>query len=97
MQELPGGGSHLRLRLSGLEEIERWILSWGTHANVLRPAALIARLHQTTDTLAHRYEPSDVQPSATVGLPLPWWQPLVFSYLVTTGWLRSSRRRERPV
>lgn len=70
VQELPGGGSHLRLRLSGLEEIERWILSWGTHANVLRPAALIARLHQTTDTLAHRYEPADDPPASTVELPL---------------------------
>ena len=28
---------------------------------------------------------------------LPWWQPFVFSYLVTTGWLRPARRRERPV
>jgi len=28
---------------------------------------------------------------------LPWWRPFVFSYLVTTGWLRPSRRRERPV
>lgn len=36
--ELPGGGYHLRLRLSGLEEIERWILSWGTHANWWRRA-----------------------------------------------------------
>jgi hypothetical protein len=27
--ELPGGGSRLRMRLSGLEEVERWVLSWG--------------------------------------------------------------------
>ena len=30
--ELPGGGSQLRMRLSGLEEIEQHVLSWGTHA-----------------------------------------------------------------
>lgn len=70
VQELPGGGSHLRLQLSGLEEIERWILSWGTHANVLRPAALIARLHQTIHTLARRYDPADVQPATATELPL---------------------------
>ena len=28
---------------------------------------------------------------------IPWWQPFVFSYLVTTGWLRPSRQRERLV
>jgi hypothetical protein len=26
---LPGGGSHMHFRLSALEEVERWILSWG--------------------------------------------------------------------
>jgi hypothetical protein len=26
---------------------------------------------------------------------LPWWQPLVWRYLVITGW-QQSRRRERP-
>ena len=29
---LPAAGSHMHLRLSGLGEIESWILSWGTHA-----------------------------------------------------------------
>ncbi|MCX6926597.1 MAG: WYL domain-containing protein, partial [Verrucomicrobia bacterium] len=29
VEELPGGGSHLRLRLSCLEEIEQYVLSWG--------------------------------------------------------------------
>lgn len=59
VQELPGGGCRLRLRLSGLEEIERWILSWGTHANVVRPAPLSARLHQIAHTLARRYAPAN--------------------------------------
>jgi len=36
-------------------------------------------------------QPSQFRPQ------LPWWQPLVFSYLSATGWLRPSRRRERPV
>ncbi len=38
--ELPGGGSHLQMRLSCLDEIEQWVLSWGTRATVLRPQAL---------------------------------------------------------
>jgi predicted DNA-binding transcriptional regulator YafY len=42
--ELPRGGSHLRLRLSGLEEIEQRGLSWGTHATVIAPVELRQRL-----------------------------------------------------
>ena len=62
VQELPGGGSHLCLRLSGLDEIERWILSWGTHANVLQPALLATCIHQTARALADRYEPTPESP-----------------------------------
>jgi predicted DNA-binding transcriptional regulator YafY len=53
--ELPAGGSRLRLRLSCLEEIEQWILSWGTHALVIRPAALVERLSRTAQELVTRY------------------------------------------
>jgi hypothetical protein len=28
---------------------------------------------------------------------LPWWQPFVWRWLVITGWVRPSRRREWPV
>ena len=55
VQELPGGGSQMKMRLSGLEEIERWILSWGPHANVLRPAPLVTRLRTIVHALATRY------------------------------------------
>ncbi len=53
--ELPGGGSHLRMRLSCLEEIEQWVLSWGTRATVLQPTALRERLFKTTEELWQRY------------------------------------------
>lgn len=38
--ELPGGNVELRLRLSSLDEVQRWILSWGGQASVVGPAAL---------------------------------------------------------
>ena len=38
--ELPAGGSQLRLRLSCLEEIAQYVLSWGTHAMVIKPKKL---------------------------------------------------------
>lgn len=54
---LPQGmGVELRMRLSSLTEVERWVLSWGTHATVKRPRKLAARLLQITKELAARYE-----------------------------------------
>ena len=55
VDELPGGGSQLRLRLGGLEEIEQYVLSWGTHANVIEPRELRIRLGAVARTLAERY------------------------------------------
>jgi proteasome accessory factor B len=40
LQELKNGGVELRLKLSGLAEIERWVLSWGGDAKVLKPREL---------------------------------------------------------
>jgi proteasome accessory factor B len=40
LRELKGGGVELRLKLSGLSEIERWVLSWGGDARVVRPREL---------------------------------------------------------
>ena len=38
--ELKGGGVELRMKLSSLAEVERWILSWGGDAKVVRPKEL---------------------------------------------------------
>ncbi len=40
LRELKGGGVELRLKLSSLAEVERWILSWGGDAKVLKPREL---------------------------------------------------------
>jgi predicted DNA-binding transcriptional regulator YafY len=53
--ELPGGGSQLRMRLSGLDEIERAVLNWGTHATVVRPAALAERVRTAAAEISARY------------------------------------------
>jgi proteasome accessory factor B len=54
--ELPGGESRMRMRLSGLEEVERWVLSWGIHATVIQPRLLAERIGGIALTLAGRYE-----------------------------------------
>ena len=40
LQPLPEGGLELRLRLNSLAEIQRWILSWGSHVRVIQPKEL---------------------------------------------------------
>jgi predicted DNA-binding transcriptional regulator YafY len=52
LKELSDRGVELSLHLSDVEEIERWVLSWGAHATVLAPAELVARLHVTIDRLS---------------------------------------------
>jgi len=53
--ELPDGRSQLRLRLGCLEEIEQYVLSWGTHATVAEPAELRTRVLSTVRELSRRY------------------------------------------
>jgi len=53
--ELENGGCRLTMRLSVLEEIERWVLSWGTHATVVQPDRLALRVRVFSDRLMERY------------------------------------------
>lgn len=47
LRELKGGGVELRLKLSSLGEIERWILSWGGDATVMKPRELADAIKQS--------------------------------------------------
>ena len=40
LRELGNGGVELRLKLSSLQEVERWVLSWGGNAVVVSPVEL---------------------------------------------------------
>jgi predicted DNA-binding transcriptional regulator YafY len=54
--ELPdGAGSRLRMQLTALEEVERWVASWGTHATVIKPDILAKRVGSVSRELANRY------------------------------------------
>jgi proteasome accessory factor B len=44
LRDVTGGGVELRLRLSSLVEIERWILGWGGEARVVQPPELAGRV-----------------------------------------------------
>jgi len=43
-RDLEGGGVELRLKLSSLVEIERWVLGWGGDARVIQPRELAERV-----------------------------------------------------
>jgi len=51
----PNGSCQLRLRLSSLEEITGWILSFGIHATVLQRSTLAQRILVTAKSLAAKY------------------------------------------
>jgi proteasome accessory factor B len=56
IMELPKRMLRMRLRLNSIEEAERWVLSWGKHATVIRPQALAHRLRETAAALHSRYQ-----------------------------------------
>jgi proteasome accessory factor B len=55
IKRLTGGGIEMTMTLGSLEEVERWVLSWGEHAKVLEPAALLQRMRRIADTLKRSY------------------------------------------
>ncbi len=68
--ELPGRQIRLRLRLNSIEEAERWVLSWGMHATVVRPRALVTRICDTVVKLRARYPESAVSDGLAAETPL---------------------------
>lgn len=56
LTELPKGMLRITMRLSNIEEVEKWVLGFGTHATVVRPRCLAYRLKQAAAELMHRYD-----------------------------------------
>ena len=70
--ELPDGTIRFQMRLDSIEEAQRWVLGWGVHATVIRPAALCNRIHETVVELADRYLK---QLKTEAAQPVPLYQP----------------------
>ena len=49
--ELKDGGVELRLKLSSLQEVERWVLGWGGNAVVLTPPDLAAMVRSSAEKI----------------------------------------------
>jgi proteasome accessory factor B len=56
VREIAGDSIILELELGGLEEIQRWILSWGKHARVLAPKELATRVRDEASAIIKLYE-----------------------------------------
>jgi predicted DNA-binding transcriptional regulator YafY len=54
LRELKGGGVELKLRLSSLPEVERWILSWGGDATVIKPRELAEAVRKSAEAILKR-------------------------------------------
>lgn len=59
LMELPKGMLRVTLRLNNIEEVEKWVMGFGTHATVVRPKALRERLRKTGEEFAARYAPEE--------------------------------------
>ncbi len=49
------GGVTLRMDITDLEEVERWVLSWGRHAEVIEPPALRSSVREAGELVAQRH------------------------------------------
>ena len=61
LAELPGGGVELRLKLSSIDEIRRWVLGWGGSCRVVGPAELATSVRRAAEQIAALYPPGKAQ------------------------------------
>lgn len=54
IEEETDGGLMLTLRLRTLEEVERWVLSWGEHVEVLAPVALRRQVGKVAEQMVEK-------------------------------------------
>lgn len=55
-REAKDGSATLELELGSMEEIQRWIMSWGRHVRVLEPKTLVARITAEAEAISALYE-----------------------------------------
>ena len=58
LRELADGGVELRMKLSSLSEVERWVLGWGGYAVVLHPPELVQAVKEAGQRLLESHSPA---------------------------------------
>jgi proteasome accessory factor B len=59
LRDLPDGGVEVSFRLSGLTEVQRWVLSWGGHCQVVAPPELVAAVRQAAKRILQQHQQPD--------------------------------------
>jgi proteasome accessory factor B len=67
LRELKDGGVELRLKLSSLGEIQRWVLGWGGSAVVVEPPELVSAVRNAADVMIKAH--SDESRKRTLPMP----------------------------
>ena len=55
IEELPSGELILRLNVGGVDEVKRWVMSYGSHAEVVEPEDLRREIKEETEKMAKIY------------------------------------------
>lgn len=55
ISEKPDGGVVLELNVTGLEAIQRWIMSYGSRARVLGPPQLVDSIRREAEAVVRSY------------------------------------------
>ena len=55
LRELEEGGVELRMKLSSLREVQRWILAWGGNARVIQPAELAEGVRRAAEEIVRNH------------------------------------------
>ena len=56
IQELPSGELILRLKVGGLQEVKRWVMGYGPHAEVLQPESLRSQFEEEAEKMKRIYD-----------------------------------------
>ena len=56
LRTLPSGRLELRMTLSSLAEVERWVLSWGGNAQATAPQDLVLRVRKAAERMVYVHE-----------------------------------------
>ncbi len=56
IKELPKGEINAHFKVNHLMDIQRWVLSWGSHAEVLKPKKLRTQIFKEIEVLHEKYE-----------------------------------------
>ncbi len=53
LRDLKDGGAELKMKLSSLAEVQRWVLSWGGDATALKPKELVESIREAARKMLH--------------------------------------------